>query len=88
MKASEFFLVMVKVVRIIPANSNLQQTSQAGLIPFCSKRNWAQVPETPQKTAAAKAMVKPLIVLWETKPADKEGEIIKMAESQIYRMKK
>jgi hypothetical protein len=58
------------------------------LIPFCSNKNCAQVPETPQNTAAAKAMTKPLIVFWVTKLADKEGEIIRKAESQIYRMKK
>lgn len=47
-----------------PAKSNLQQTNQVGSIFFCSKRNWAQVPEIPQKTAEDKAIISPGTCRW------------------------
>lgn len=53
------FCVIEKTTKIEPANNILQQTSQAGSKPFCSKRNWAQVPDPPHNTAEVIAISRP-----------------------------
>ena len=59
LSASFFFFVNEKESRITPAINILQHTNLAGSNPFCSKRNWAQVPETPHSAADEMAMIKP-----------------------------
>jgi hypothetical protein len=50
---------MEKMTKINPPRTILQLTSHAGSTPLFSNRNWAQVPEMPQKIADDSAIRSP-----------------------------